>query len=456
MLGQPKDMSKDADYLLIDKLIPANHLLRKINHWFNLSIVNQLTEMYYCPNNGRPSIPPELYFRIMLLGALFGIHSTRRLIQEIQYNIAYRWFCGLSLTSSIPHHASLSRIKKRYPSEVFEQLFIAILEQCVSAGFLNKKDITTMTDSLLFNANASLNSMQRIDETERKTEMLTYKRLEKRKLLNKTHRSITDPDATLAFKQGTSRTLKYKAHVTIEKESRLIIAIKITTGATHDSQPYLEQLNYIENHLGFNIKETVADRAYGVGHIISTLHTSGIATTIPLFSTRSGTSGQIPGFYYDTGKDCYIGPANCELKRAKALCNDTATYHSKVNDCYNCSFSKECQAAKKNNGKFRVITRHIHSELFQQVITAMSTQPFKQTLSERLWKVEGIMNELKHYHGLGKARYRGLVNVQIQSYLAAIAINIKRFVFFLCLFFFSKLMVKRKPAFTTGRLVNIN
>lgn len=57
-------MSKDADHLLIDQLIPENHLLRKINHCFNLSIVNQLTEMYYCPNNGRPSIPPGLYFII--------------------------------------------------------------------------------------------------------------------------------------------------------------------------------------------------------------------------------------------------------------------------------------------------------------------------------------------------------------------------------------------------------
>lgn len=121
------NQKQSSDYLLLDKLIPEKHFLRKINDCIDLSFINQITEPCYSFNNGRPSVAPELYFRIMLLGALFGIPSTRRLIQEIQYNIAYRWFCGL--TSSIPHHASLSRIKKRYPSEVFEQLFIAVLEQ---------------------------------------------------------------------------------------------------------------------------------------------------------------------------------------------------------------------------------------------------------------------------------------------------------------------------------------
>ena len=63
----------------------------------------------------------------------------------------------------------------------------------------------------------------------------------KRQLSNKTHISKTDPDATLAFKSGTPRTLKYKAHVTSDSVNRIILAIKITTGAVHDSVPYLEQ-----------------------------------------------------------------------------------------------------------------------------------------------------------------------------------------------------------------------
>jgi len=436
MQGQFRDSSNDDGYLSLDGLIPQDHFLRKINRKFNLSVINQITESYYSPNNGRPSIAPELYFRIMLLGALFGIHSNRRLIQEIQYNIAYRWFCGLAITSPVPHHASLSRIKKRYSGKIFDQLFNAILQQCVDSGFIHKDGISVMTDSLLFNANASLNSLQPVDKADGEPEITAYRKLEKRKVSNKTHKSVTDPDASLAFKRGTPRTLKYKAHVSIEGRSRLIIAIQVTTGATHDSQPFLQQLQYIQNHSKFHVRKVVADRAYGTGHIISTLHASSITTNIPLFSTRSGTSGHISGFHYDAEKDCYTGPANCELKRSPTLCNDTANYHSKVRDCHNCAFSTTCQAAKKKSGKIRVITRHIHSALFQQVIEAMGTQSFKRTLSERLWKVEGVMNELKHYHGLARARYRGLDNVQLQAYFAAIAVNIKRVIFLFFIFIF--------------------
>ena len=65
----------------------------------------------------------------------------------------------------------------------------------------------------------------------------------------------------------------------------------------------------------------------------------------------------------------------------------------------------------------------------------METSEFKKRLTERLWKIEGIMNELKNYHGIFKANYRGLDNVQIQAYMAAMAINIKRMVFLLIILY---------------------
>lgn len=130
MQGKNRDKNLDADYVVLDKLIPSNHFLRKINKCIDFSFVTQLTEDCYSANNGRPSIPPELYFRIMLINYLFSIKSTRRLVEDIHYNISYRWFCKLSLNDAVPHHASLSRIKKRYTPQVFGQFFDAILNQC--------------------------------------------------------------------------------------------------------------------------------------------------------------------------------------------------------------------------------------------------------------------------------------------------------------------------------------
>jgi transposase len=140
-------------YFQLSTLIPEDHFLKKVNQFVDFSFMSTLTENLYSPNNGRPSIAPELYFRMNLLGYFYSIKSTRKLIDEIQYNIAYRWFCGLTLQDKLPHHASLSRIKQRFKKEVFENIFLNILYQCQQAGLIDGRCV--MTDSTFIQANAS-------------------------------------------------------------------------------------------------------------------------------------------------------------------------------------------------------------------------------------------------------------------------------------------------------------
>lgn len=227
MLGKITDKTKDADYLILDQLIPSNHYLRSINKHIDFSFINTITESCYCPNNGRPSIAPELYFRMMLIGYIFSIKSTRQLVQDIRFNLSYRWFCGLTLNDSIPHHASLSRIKKRYTVAVFEHFFESIITQCKKAGLLKSQSV--MTDSTLIQANASLNSMKPINKEVPKNIKPSKDGISENKwqISNLTHRSISDPDSSLAFKSGTARSLKYKAHVCCDSESRVITTIKL-------------------------------------------------------------------------------------------------------------------------------------------------------------------------------------------------------------------------------------
>ncbi|MBA2648847.1 MAG: transposase [Legionella sp.] len=85
----------------------------------------------------------------------------------------------------------------------------------------------------------------------------------------------------------------------------------------------------------------------------------------------------------------------------------------------------------------------------------MATEEFKQKLRERLWKIEGVMNELKNYHCLLKAKYRGIDNAQIQAYMAATAINIKRLVNLLLALSRWIILIKSRPPFTTGRYLFI-
>ena len=85
----------------IESLIPETHLLRKIERMVSFDFIYDLLAPYY-PATGRPSVDPVSMFKMLLIGYLYGIKSERRLVEEVQLNIAYRWFCGFELDDTIP------------------------------------------------------------------------------------------------------------------------------------------------------------------------------------------------------------------------------------------------------------------------------------------------------------------------------------------------------------------
>lgn len=153
MQGQQQYQNQLFHYFDIEKLIPNNHLLRKIAKHVNLNFVDELTESFYCQNNGRPSVAPELFFRMIIIGYLYGIESDRQLCEEIQYNLAYRWFCRLNLEDKVPDHSSLTRIRDRFGVEVFNIFFLKITEQCKEMGLVKGERV--MTDGTLFRSEES-------------------------------------------------------------------------------------------------------------------------------------------------------------------------------------------------------------------------------------------------------------------------------------------------------------
>lgn len=115
-----------------------------------------------------------------------------------------------------------------------------------------------MTDSTLFHANASLDSMIPLNKTTDHNDLKRKKVVpgitppEGKKITHKTHISKTDSDASLAFKKGAIRSLKYKNHLTIDADSRIILDTQITTGSTHESQVYLDRIRSISKDLSIN------------------------------------------------------------------------------------------------------------------------------------------------------------------------------------------------------------
>ena len=120
----------------IESLIPETHLLRKIERMVSFDFIYDLLAPYY-PATGRPSVDPVSMFKMLLIGYLYGIKSERRLVEEVQLNIAYRWFCGFELDDTIPNHSTFSktRTRKWQQSDLFQKAFYEIVKQCIFEHF---------------------------------------------------------------------------------------------------------------------------------------------------------------------------------------------------------------------------------------------------------------------------------------------------------------------------------
>jgi transposase len=415
----------------IEKLIPQNHILRRIDKIFDLSFVRKLTESYYCHNNGRPSVDPELFFRMILIGYIYGIEHDRKLCEEITYNLAYRWYCKLNLEDQIPDHSSLTRIRDRYGEKVFEVFFDKAVAICKEKRLVKGNRI--ITDSTLIEADASLDSMVAKDQNERLEKVRPKQNVNvpfpPRKLTNKTHISITDSDSTLAQKEGKAKKLKYKIHTSIDADSRVILDNKVTTGAYHETRIYLERLEYIKNKYELSIQEAIADRGYGAAENIKALIDRGIKAYIPLFSSRSGQVLKIEehGFIYNKEIDYYQCPRGKYLK-CSGIYRNGIQYRSKAAECRECPISIDCVASKHNKREFRYITRSTNQDFFERQLIYMSEPLFQSAMKERLWKIEGINAEAKNLHALKRAKYRGISKVQIQAYMTGVVQNLKRLI----------------------------
>src|SRR4249919_3308957 len=119
----------------LDEAVPGDHRVRKIAAVLDLSWVYAELAPHY-PDNGRPSIDPELMIRMLILGYVFAIRSERLLCREVQVNLAYRWFCGLSIEDKIPDHSAFSRARnERFrDSDIFRRVFEHVVEACIAAG----------------------------------------------------------------------------------------------------------------------------------------------------------------------------------------------------------------------------------------------------------------------------------------------------------------------------------
>ena len=142
MLKQRREKQQQMEVVIMEQMVPEDHFLRKVDRAVDFSFIYDLCAPLYCADNGRPAIDPEILFRMLLVGYLYGIKSEARLEEEINYNIAYKWFCGLDLTDKAPDATTISQNRRRRfrDNNIAEEIFNEILRQCMAKGLVGGGD----------------------------------------------------------------------------------------------------------------------------------------------------------------------------------------------------------------------------------------------------------------------------------------------------------------------------
>jgi transposase len=233
-------------------------------------------------SDGRPSIPPGVYFRMILVGYFEGIASQRGIAWRCSDSLALRSFLGIALTDGTPEHSSLTRIHQRLPLEVHEEVFRFVLQVAYERGLV--KGQTVAVDATTLEANAAMKSIVRKDSGEDYREYLArlareagianptaeeltrFDRGRKDKTLsNAQWESATDADAKIAkMKDGTTH-LAYKAEHVIDLETEVVLAAEVLSADRADVDTVADSVLQAEYNLlvaqGVELTEDSRDEA---------------------------------------------------------------------------------------------------------------------------------------------------------------------------------------------------
>jgi transposase len=218
-------------YVSLEERIPRDHPLRSMRTMVDdalRKLSRRFSSLY--ADGGRPSIPPERLLRALLLQILYSIRSERLLMEQLEYNLLFRWFVGLGIDDPVWVATVFTKNRDRLlQGEVAQEFFAAVLAQGGEHGLLSSEHFSV--DGTLIEAWASQKSFRRKDHPDDDSNDDTGNptvnfRGERRS--NATHESTTDPDARLARKKGQTSHLAYMGHLLTENRNGLIVSAMLT------------------------------------------------------------------------------------------------------------------------------------------------------------------------------------------------------------------------------------
>jgi transposase len=421
----------------LDDRVPKDHLLRRIDCF----VMTALADMHerlkpYYSEIGRPSVDPDLMIRMLIVGYCYGLRSERRLTQEVELHLAYRWFCRLDLDDKVPHHSTFSenRLHRFRESDVFRHIFERVVVACMAAGLVKGEGFAV--DASVMEANASRYHGKAPDEIawaepERQTRAVKeyLAALQADAEANPDRKppkviSPSDPCSAWTAKANKRVQFGYGLNYLIDIENTVIVDVEATPARTYDEVAATKtMIERTDKRLGLKPKRLAADTAYGTGKFLGWLIGAGITPHIHVWdkSTREDGTLSRSDFRWDKRRGVYICPNNKVLHTSGTVHEGrTLLYRASKLDCDVCALKARCcpkQLARK-------IPRDVHEEARDVARQLMGTKAFLRSRDERK-RVEMRFAHLKIHHGFERMRLRGLSGARDEFHLAAIVQNLK-------------------------------
>ena len=347
----------------IESLIPETHLLRKIERMVSFDFIYDLLAPYY-PATGRPSVDPVSMFKMLLIGYLYGIKSERRLVEEVQLNIAYRWFCGFELDDTIPNHSTFSktRTRKWQQSDLFQKAFYEIVKQCIDSGYIN---------------------------------------------------------------HGSKRGIGYLMEATVDCKHGILTGVDVYPANEKESVLILRHLERQIN-LGIPMSRLALDRGYETGAVHRGLELLGITGYIP--AIQFSNPPEKYGFSYDPQLDAFICPEGVPLTYHRLNCSKSTgkylrCYQVEGDVCMHCPKRPSC--FDKAGIRRRVLASSCYPAFFRGHQRVGTPEYLAMMRLRKIW-AEGSFSVLKREHCISRIRKRGILAATEECLLAAMALNLKR------------------------------
>ena len=421
----------------LDESVPQDHSVRQIAAVLDLSWVHLELASFY-PNIGRPSIDPALMIRMLLIGYVFAIRSERAICRELQVNLAYRWFCGLSIEDKIPDHSTFSRARHerfRY-SDMFRRVFERVVQACMAAGLVGGEGFAV--DASLIAADA--NKQRSIPGSQwRKTRDSQGASRAMREYLatlddaafgaaskvTPKFISRSDPAAQWTGAMRGPAFFAYADNYLIDVKVGIIMDVEASR-AIRQAEVGASKTMIERTEARFDIKpeRIAADTAYGSGANLNWLVNKKIAPHIPVIDKSKREDGTFSreDFTFDRERDIYTCPADKVLTTTRKIVNDEQLlYRASKRDCDVCPFKLRCCPKEPA----RKIPRSIYEDARNVARALGKTKAFEQSGRDRK-RVEMLFAHLKRILRLGRLRLRGPHGAQDEFTLAAIAQNLRR------------------------------